>query len=262
MNAAPPRLLVIGNSHIAAPRLAYVAAPERWPGWDIDFCGLLAGNIGRLTLRAGILVPADKTVAAEMKFYNLVRQLDVSGYDAFAIVGGFGWAGAASLCARHRSLDFPSVVAAGCDCQLVGRDFLAAALRERLHHAAAFRLLRQLAGLGRPVLMRPEPLPSADCVADPARFGAYADLVARGDAVFWRDWFWRTAEEQAGDAARLLPWPDDTALAGVWSRPELMRGALRLTPHRAKPQPQSDFAHGNADHGVLVMDQIIAALQG
>lgn len=260
MTAGLPRLLIIGNSHIAAPRLAFVEQPERWPGWDIDFCGLLGGNIGRLTLRDGVLVPADKSVAAEMKFYNLVRQLDVSAYDAFAIVGGFGWAGTATLCAAHRSMDFPSAIAGGGDFQLVGRAFLRAALRDRLRHAAAFRLLRQLAALRRPVLMRPEPLPSADCATDSARFGIYADMVARGDAIFWRDRFLEVADAQARDIGTVLRWSELTSLEGVYTRPEMMRGALRLTPHRSTAQPVTDYAHGNACYGARVMDQILDAL--
>lgn len=262
MTAGFPRLLIIGNSHIAAPRLAYVEQPERWPGWDIDFCGLLGGNVGRLTLRDGVLVPDDSSVAAEMKFYNLVRQLDVSGYDAFAIIGGFGWAGTSGLCMDHRSLDFPSAKTGRGDFQLVGRTFLQAALRERLHHAAAFRLMRQLATLDRPVLMRPEPLPSADCVTDSARFGGYVDMVARGDAAYWRETFLRLATVQAGATGRLLHWPEAASIGIAYTRPELMRGAMRLTPHRSRAQPVTDFAHGNAEYGAVVMDQILAALAG
>lgn len=262
MSAAEPRLLVIGNSHIAGPRLAYVAEPDRWPGWDVDFCGLLAGGIGRLELRDGVLEPMDPRVAAEMRQINMVRRLPVTDYDAIAIVGGFGWTAVAGICAAHRSLDFPSMGAGAPDCQLVGRSFLDAVLRARCRMAVAFRLMRQLRRLKVPQLMLPEPLPSADCGADPVRFGAYMDLVARGDAGFWRSWFRRAAEAEAGGAARLLFWPDEAVIDDAFTRPSLMRGALRLGGHGQQPQPQGDFAHGNAAYGALMMDLVTAALAG
>lgn len=261
MSDLPPRLLVIGNSHIAAPRLAYVREPGCWPGWDVDFCGLLSGNIGRLNLRDGVLVPADKTVAAEMRFYNLVQRLDVRSYDAFAIIGGFGWTSAAAVCADHRSLDFPSVRAGATDCQLVGRLFLDLALRQRAQGAAAFRLLRQLRAMEKPMLMLPEPMPSVDCKADRDRFGSYVDLVSRGDARFWQGRFCQAVEAELGSGARLLRWPEIARTGEAYTRADLMRGAIRLSPHETQPQPQTDYAHGNADYGLLVMDQIMAALE-
>lgn len=260
MTQATPRLLVIGNSHIAGPRLAYVSDPGRWPGWDVDFLGMLAGNIGRLDLREGVLEPVDAEVAAEMKRYNLVRRLPVSGYDAMAIVGGIGWTAMAELCADHRSVDFPSILAGVANGQLVGRSFLETALRARCRSVAAFRLMRRLRGLGVPLLMLPEPLPSAECRDDPARFATYLDLVDRGDAGFWRGWFQRAAMAEAGGDARLLFWPEEILIDGAFTRPDLMRGAVRLSPDGSRPQPQSDFAHGNADYGRLVMDRIVAAL--
>ncbi|MDP5307149.1 hypothetical protein [Paracoccus spongiarum] len=260
MSAALPRLLVIGNSHIAAPRLAYVADSARWPTHDIDFCGLLSGNIGRLELRDGVLAPTDPAVAAEMRHYNMVRRLPVTGYDAFAIVGGLGWTGSAQLCADHRSLDFPSVIAGDAGCQLVGRRLLDAALRQRIRGSAALRLLAQLRPLGRPVLLLPEPMPSAECTADPDRFGAYVDLVARGDAPFWQAWFCRAVAAEAAPGAVPLFWPDPAREGVAFTRADLMRGALRLSPHQPEPQPATDYAHGNADYGALVMEQIVAAL--
>lgn len=260
---AAPRLLIIGNSHIAAPRLAYLEDPDRWPGWDVDFCGLPGGSIGHLDLREGVLHPADRKVAGEMRQFNLVRSLDVSGYDAFAIIGGFGWAGVAALCADHRSPDFPSVVAGtggGDSCQLVGHAMLVAALRARCRNSASARLLRQLADLGRPVVMLPEPMPSAECGSDPARFGAYVDLVARGDADLWRQMFQRAAEEELASGAVLPFWPAAASEDGLHTRPDLMRGSVRLSAHRADQHGEGDYAHGNAQYGALVMDQVMVAL--
>lgn len=260
MSAARLRLLFIGNSHIGAPRLAYAADPLRWPDWEIDFLGMLGGNFARLDLVGGALVPTNEKLAAEMQYYNMVRRLEVGGYDAFAIVGGLGWTGMAALCAAHRSLGFPSVMAGATGVQLVGRQFLDAALRERFRKSAAGRLRQRLDSLGKPVLILPEPMPSAECTAARARYAAYVDMVERGDAQFWRDWFRRCAEAELGRAAQVLFWPEAAAISGAYTRPELMRGAMRLTPHRDQPQPETDFAHGNAGYGAMMMDQIMAAL--
>lgn len=260
MSAELPRLLIIGNSHIAAPRLAYIGAPERWPGWDIDFLGLPGGLFGRLELHGGVLVPPNESAAQEMLRYNLVRRLDVSGYDAFATIGGFGWLGAALMTDQHRSLDFPSVRAGDGRAQLVSRSFLAHALRTRLRMSAAGRALRLLEPLGRPVVMLPEPLPSAGCEAAPDRYGAYLAMAARGDARFWMTRFRVTAGGQFAQSAALRLWPKEAIHDGCFTRPDLMRGAPKLAAGAGLTQPETDFAHGNADYGALVMDQIMAAL--
>ncbi|MDB6176679.1 hypothetical protein PAF17_04075 [Paracoccus sp. Z330] len=262
-----PRLLILGNSHIAAPRMAYVSSPEDWPFWDVDFLGLLAGNIGRLHVRDGVLVPDTDEVAAEMKFYNLVRELDIGEYDAFAVVGGFGWRGMAAICADHRSKEFPSMHAGamhgqGQDCQLVSRDFLQEVLCSRVRNSPAGKLALRIAPLGKPVLMLPEPLPSAECDTPPGRFSDYSDMVRRQDGLHWRQCFQAAAVDVLGDSARIVFWPEIAQQDGVFTRPDLMRGALRLSPHAQEPQPETDYAHGNQDYGRLVLDQIMAALPG
>lgn len=256
------RLLIIGNSHIAAPRLAYVAAPERWPGWDVDFLGLPRGQFGRLELRDGSLAARDEGVARNMRKYNFVSHLDVTGYDAFATVGGFGWSGTAGFVDDHRGIDFPSVLGGEDDCQLVGAAFLSHALRTLLRGMAAVRLADQLKGLKKPIVMVPEPLPSADCKDAPEQYGAYCRMVDRGDGGFWRDWFLRIADELLGDHAHLRMWPKTAVVDGLYTDPVMMRGAPVLSPHKDEEQPDTDFAHGNADYGALVMDQIVAELPG
>lgn len=255
-----PRLLILGNSHVSAPRLAYISAPEDWPDWDIDFLGMPGGNLVKLALKDGVLLPETPEISDHMKFYNLVRRLDIRGYDAFALVGGFGWRDLATICADHRSVDFPSVIQGDRDCQLVSRQFLHDVLCTRIRGSDMGRMLERLRTLDKPVVVVPEPLPSTECVADPARFGIYQAMAQRGDGAHWKDRFVAAANEAIGAVARITFWPAEAIEQGAFTRSDLMRGALRLRPDAEVQIPENDFAHGNLDYGRMVMDQIAAAL--
>lgn len=255
-----PRLLIIGNSHIAAPRRAYVAQPERWPDWDVDFVGLLAGDIAGLELRDGVLCPLSEEIAEKMRRFNMVTKVRAIDYDALAIVGGYSFSSTASFIADHRSIDFPSVQAGDQSCQLVGAGFLDAMLDQRLQGAAAGRMLTQLATLQKPIVMAPEPLPSFECSADPGKYGNYLRMVARQDHLHWRSHYEAAKRRNFGDRAVVLPWPETALQIGAFTLPDYMRGSWRLDVEVEQPHDESDFAHANPDYGALVLDQLMVAL--
>lgn len=256
-----PRVLLLGNSHIGALRLAHASDPERWPDWDVYFLGVLAGSLGQLDLRDGVLVPTTPAAQSQMKYYNHVNRLDVSGFDAFAICGGVSWIRAASICADHRSLDFPSVIAGDESCQIVSRDFLQTALQQRLAGSSAGRILSRLGVLGKPVMMAPEPMLSVDGAADHDRYADYNDLVERGDLAHWRGLYAQAAARSFGLGATVIGWPEPALERAAYTRHELMRGSRRLGVEDAA-HPEDDYEHANADYGLLVMDQIMQALTG
>ncbi|MCF3973391.1 hypothetical protein [Paracoccus salsus] len=260
MSGDLPRVLFIGNSHSGALRLAYAAEPDRWPRWDVYFLGVLANRLGELDLRGGRLVPVTDAAAWQLRYYNHVRNLDVTGFDAFVIVGGTSWVRTAGICADHRSLDFPSIVAGATNPQLVGRPFLQAALRWRLQASSTGRLLSRIRSLGKPVLVVPEPMLSEDGADDRKRYAAYVDLVGRGDAGHWLSMYREARERVLGADATLLDWPRSALVDGVYTASALMRGSKRLGPVEGDAHPDDDYEHANAAYGALVMEQIMRAL--
>ncbi|AUH33628.1 hypothetical protein [Paracoccus tegillarcae] len=261
MNALKPRrLLVIGNSHAAAPRMAYAASPESWPDYDVAFLAVRGGNINQLELRGTVLHPMDAKTAREMQDFSFVREVDLTTYDALAIVGGFGWVPLAQLFDGHRCMGFPSVLAGDDDCQLIGRSLMRKTLEIRTERIFSTRLMRKLKPMGKPIVMMPEPLPSDECGADLKTYEDYSMMVARGDAGHARRMFQRAARHALRNDAILPFWPDSVIVDDAYTSAAFMRGAPRLSPGFDVMHGSTDFAHGNADYGALLLDRIIGAL--
>lgn len=253
------RLLIIGNSHLTAPRNAYVAAPSRWAGWDVDTLAVPGRDMAWLAVTDGQMVATDADVARRMRFYNHVESVALGGYDAFAVVGGFNTASTAALCAGHRSADFPSMAAGAGDALLVGAGLVTAMLDQRIAASGAGKVLGQIAALGRPVAAAPEPLPAPACVGD-AQYRDFADLIARGDWPHWAGLVAAARGRVLGPLAHLLDQPAGTVVDGCFTRADLMRGSVRLHPADMPPHDDTDHAHANDAYGAMVMDQITAAL--
>ena len=262
MTVPPLHMLIIGNSHVGAVRLAYAAAPGRWPGVDALFLGLPGWNMADLTMDGGILRPLNDKAAVALREYNQIEELDLSDFAAFAVVGGHAFRHSARFVTDHVCPDLPSAGGASARRQLVSRDFLTRALAERLGFSAANRVHRRLSALGRPMIMAPEPMPSADCRAAPDDYGDYLDLVDRGDHSTWTQIYRAVWAETLGADTTVLDWPAAALVDGAFTRTDLMRGSMTLLPSASQRHPDGEYAHANAAYGALVMDQIAAAAAG
>lgn len=253
-----PRLLVLGNSHSAALRVALRDAPERWPGFRPDVFAMPGNTLAELELRGDALHPPNPEIAQKMRFYNQVEAFSLAGYDAFVVVGGLAVSALAVLQDRQRSVDFPSV-AAGKRCRLVSGAFIDAVMRERIEGSPALRVIRKLAGRGR-VLFVDQLFPSVDCRDAPQGFVAHVAMAARGDGAAFHARYLDVLGQVLGDGAVHLPQPAQTVVDQVFTAPEWMRGSVRMNPRRDVPHDAAEYGHANAAYGALQVDQIIAAL--
>ncbi|MTH63287.1 hypothetical protein [Paracoccus shanxieyensis] len=255
-----PKLLILGNSHTAASRVALRDDPERWPGFCPDVFAMPGETLADLDLQDGALHPPNAEIAQKMRFYNQTDRFSLTGYDAFVLIGGLSVNAVSALQDRHRSVDFPSV-AAGQDCCLVSSGLIDALIADRIEASPALRILRKLAGLSaRPVLFIDQVLPSSDCRDDPQRFAGYVAMVARGDGMAFRDRYLRVLHRVLGGDAIHLPQPAQTIADGVFSAPEWMRGSVRMNPRRDVLHEVAEHGHANAAYGALQVDQILRAL--
>lgn len=255
------RVLLIGNSHLAAPRNALRERPDNWPDFKPDMFGLPGRRIGELVLRDGVLQSDDPEIRRLITFYNDIPQLAVTGYDAFVVLGGSSFAQICAVQTSHRSAGFPSV-AAGIPCELCSEGFMDAMLRRRILASTAMRLIRQLAGLARaPILFLPAPLPSQDCQSGPDQEQALVSLSRRGDgASFYRRYLDQLHDLMA-DLAVVVEQPPDTVVQEVFTESSWMRGSLRLNSRQDVRHGPAEYGHGNSRYGARQIDQILAALQ-
>lgn len=256
----PRNVLMIGNSHTAAPRIALRDNPDRWPNFRPDVFAMPGRTFGELELHGDRLCPTTENALKQMRFYNRMSDLPLGGYDGFLVVGGLSFAALAGLQDSHRSLGFPSVEQ-GVPCQLISTGYVDALMRHRIEHAPAIRLIRILAALGQgPVLFLDTVFPSAECRHDPQGFSAYVMMAARGDAPVYRGRFLRLLHEVLRGRAVHIPQPAYTVVDDVFTAPEWMRGSVRMNPRRDVTHEPREYGHANAAYGTLQLDAILAAL--
>ncbi|RCW82073.1 hypothetical protein [Paracoccus lutimaris] len=258
----PRKVLLLGNSYSAAPRVALRNDPGRWPGLQVTVLAMPGNMLAALALEEGRLVPRGDDARYSMGYYNDMTELALAGFDAFAVIGGLSFYTLLPLQNTHRSPDFPSVMR-GEACQLISTGLMDAMIRQHMTISAALCTIRLLAGLGQgPVLFMDSLFPSADCWQDGERFDPYIAMAERGDAAAFHARYLRILHEALGSDATYLPQPVQTIVEEVFTAPEWIRGSLRMQPRRDVPHEKTDFGHANPAYGALQVDLIASALAG
>lgn len=256
----PRNVLIIGNSHTAAPRIALRDDPAHWPDFAPDVFAMPGHSLIALELDGRTIVTRDDEVRRKMEYYNGVPDLPVSGYDAFVVIGGLAFHQLAGLQETHRSLDFPSAPRHR-DFIPVSTGFVDALLHHQIERSPALRMVRLLAGLGQgPVLFMDQVLPSAECRQQQDQYAAYVALFQRGDAPAYHARYLRILGQLLGADGTYLPQPAQTVRDEAFTAPEWMRGSIRMQPRRDVPHEASDYGHANPAYGRLQVDLITQAL--
>ena len=256
----PDNLLVIGNSHVVALRLALRDNPDRWADLGATFFALPPAPLRQLSLQDGHLLPDTVEAQRHMRRLNGTDQLALAGYDAFLIVGGPAFSAVAQLQRSHRSLDFPSV-AAGQPCDLISTGYMDAMIRHRVRYSAALKLARMLESLQEgPVLLAEAPLPSEECRDDPAGLEHYLQMIQRGDAAHFWARYRQALQDVAGAGVTVVPQPPQTIADDFFTARDWMRGSFGLGRDGEEPHQDRDYHHANPGYGGLQLDLLMKAL--
>ncbi|MBK4214511.1 hypothetical protein JJJ17_01080 [Paracoccus caeni] len=257
----PARLLMIGNSHLVAPRLALQQDPARWPGLHADFFTLPPSALRHIIIRDRTLLPQNAEARGHMMRLNNIPDLPLAGYDGFVVIGGPSFSAVTQLQRRHRCIGFPSV-AEGVPCELISTGYMDAMIRHRIRYTAALRLTRRLEKLQQgPVLLVEVVLPSQDCRDDPERLEHYIDMVTRGDAAEFMRRYRDALADVIGPGVTIVRQPSQTIADDFFTASDWMRGSLGLGREEARPHRERDYHHANPAYGALQLDAIVAALK-
>lgn len=254
------RLVILGNSHIAAPRLAWTEMAARHPGVEVRFFGGLQTVLAAMTLDAkgqfGLHAGAQVSDHDRAKTLELFGALsvDLSGIDALAFCG-LDW-GIDEILALTDAFDIDGLIESGAPRHLSARAFDAFArdVAQRSLPDAVWQGWR-----GRKILM-PRPLPPTrvqDSDSDWAE--AWRRVTPRGMGRVmqrYRDLF---AEGAAAQGYGLCYQPAATLTAQGLTEDRFNQlppkfGNLKL-PRRA-----DDRVHMNAGFGALWLDSLIDQL--
>lgn len=239
------RVCIVGNSHLAALKLAVTQGRISFPEHDIVFWGARGKRFSSIRLKSGRLVPGgDPAVAEEVLRVSDQRhqEIDPHNFDLIAFYAG--------------SLPLPAFVYdIAALCRPDGLPFsgscLRAAARQWLEERRAFAWARQIVASGSTrVLLVPQPYWSAnDTVAKPPALpSGLLDLIEQTLAA--------TAREHG---LEILFQPRHTLDDSGFTRAEFSVNSVRLTESLDQKHDDVDNKHMNAEFGALALTGILGS---
>lgn len=249
------RLVVVGNSHLAALKLAWDAVPAAARPFPARFFGARRHGLDELAVDGGTLVPASDHVREQLRFTSGGDDvIAVAGRDVAVVGHAVSVVPLLRLLEGHR---LPGAGAAGA--APVSRGFLAEAAVDVLTNAPGLALFGKLRAAGaRAILVVPEPLP-AETIREHAPYAAWWPPAAQLAALHAA---YRAALD--GLAARhgvtILDQPAETIVPPAYTAAAFTRGSRRLTPGFAEPHAPSEPFHMNEAYGAAVLAVLARAV--
>lgn len=253
------RLVVFGNSHIGALKLAWDEMAGRWPGVSIEFFGLP----GALALKPRLFddrsfgLPEDGSVtAAEIALCRRLNgrtRIGLSQADA-ALSVGYEWL-PQRLAQVIFAFDVDGLVESGAP------RLLSAAAFDAVCDALAAEILpdERWSGWSRPSFHAVfRPMPSEVIAADPAHRAWHGIRAKRGVGAAFDRYRRRIAEAMAARGIGAFFQPQDTLSPLHLTRETYGRASVRWASDQ--PHPEGELFHMNAAFGAKCLDHVLGAL--
>ena len=262
------RLLLIGNSHLAALKSAHGAEPARWKALEPVWAGFLKRSLTEITPTPDALIPSGDEGARALSTFGHGDALSLDGIDAVAIVGcQVSMLNAVRLHRQTRCVALPSLAdtpnLATMEPLLMSR----AAWEETAKHSMLEKIGMEFAARLRAVrpdleiASVPQPhITQGALRSTTKKLHGFRLMAEAGDLPLMARAFTR-AVDGACDALDLLhlPQPRETIFRHAMTRKPYMRGSVRLAGGGRHAHPEDDMLHANAAYGALVLDQLEAA---
>jgi peptidoglycan hydrolase-like protein with peptidoglycan-binding domain len=262
------RVCIIGNSHVAALREAWMRDPDRWTGFSATFLGAHQDLLLQTEVRDGRLIPITDAATQTFQKISGVTGIDLDAHDVFVIAGSsVAQATALQIYRDARWVGLPSLDActdlATMAEQLISRPAALATMRAALGTRLGPRLAARLrAGTNRRIFLTAQPRVSELILKSPRPVTRLHNIaIKKGDAQALGQAFEEAAAQVlARSDTVFLPQPRETISHYVLTAQAFVKGANRLAATLDVPQAKDDIIHANGNYGALVLDQIAAAL--
>lgn len=262
------RVCIIGNSHVAALREAWLQEPGRWSGFSVTFLGAHQDLLLQTEVRDGRLIATTDAAAQTFQKISGVTEIELDAHDVFVIAGSsVAQATALQIYRDARWVSLPSLATvsdlATMPEQLISRAAAQATMRAALSTRLGPRLAQRLrGGTRRRIFLTAQPRVSEIILKSPRPVTRLHNIaIKNGDAAALGQAFEDAAVQVLAQSDTIfLPQPGQTVAHHVLTAQSYVKGANRLAASLDVPQTKDDIIHANGAYGALVLDQIAAAL--
>ncbi len=251
------RLLLIGNSHLAALKLGWDKIADQYPDVKCDFFGGPANWIEGAVFEHGtikVTVPlwAEKVAVIT----GGPTRVELAEYDAIAFIGlNFGLAPYMGKLSR---LTLHDLGPAKGKFQIVSKSCLRQLFSDIIAGTLAFRWASMIAeASGKPVFLIPQPLSSEARLEHDASLRRHPNFKAQ--AAAWLAAFQSAARTlTAAKGLTLIEQPASTLAFPGFTRAELSRNSVSLLNNK---HTELEFNHMNTTYGIELWHALLAAVR-
>jgi hypothetical protein len=254
------RLLLLGNSHLAALKLGWDEVADDYPGLRCTFFGAPAKWTRHAVLRNGTITIDHEPLAEKvMAVSGGRRSIAVEEFDAVCIVGMYF--GFSELVRELRDVRTYDMKPMSRDSPLVSQACLEQLVRDALSGSAALEWATKIRqACNKAVFLAPAPLPAESRVtAD--RFGRAMPRHFRANAEYIFESYRRVAcALTTQNGIDLIEQPASTIASPGFTKNEFSRGSVRLLGDSVA-HAQEDFSHMNKLYGVALFREIVTTVE-
>lgn len=265
------RIVMFGNSHLAAQKFALRDTPDAWPDMNITFVGAHKNQLLETDITDGILRPASEAAKRTFATLNKLQDLDLAAFDAVAISGCQITFNLASVLYKDaRWLGLPSLAALQDPAQmrerLVSSSLFDTSLRAEVAKTIGARLAEKIRDVAPdlPIYVLGQPRVGERVLLGGKKLSTgHLRILKKGDGAALSARFDRVVTDMLAETGiTFLAQPDDTRAQHILTADPFTNGAMRLAREDRHKQPKDDILHANAAYGAKTLTQLQAALTG
>jgi hypothetical protein len=249
-------ICLIGNSHLAAIKLAWDEIQGQFPHTVLQMFGSHSASLKDTSLDSGRIVPTTKQVARNFKWTSQTNAIRLNKYAAFYIISG----GFSSLPIFRLYSEWGYYELNGRRKFLVSQDCFRRAALGWIRSVPAMHLLRLIrSGSEAPIYLCAQALPSDECVDDPDCDIEHKDAIANRDDAKLFGLYLDICRELTGDNIFVIQQPDSTKSGIALTRREYSRNSVGLTPKFDLEHAPNDYFHMNRLYGEEMIKMMFGA---
>ncbi len=244
---------VIGNSHLAAVKLAWDEHARDYPHISATMFGSPRASLRQTRVKAGKIVPTSDIVTKNFRWTAKTDDIDLAAYASFHIVACqiSTW----QMFNAYRRFGYFELKSRRA--HLVSKDSFRQGARERLAGATGLHLARLIRkGSGAPIQLCKQAFPSEACVENPRKF-PHDDIIKNGDIEELIDLHDQIVADLFKDLdVEIVPQPSVTVARPGLTKRIYSDNSVRLREGLSKTHGENDYLHMNGLYGAEVLKQM------
>lgn len=249
-------LCILGNSHMAAFKLAWEAIKKDHPDVSITFFGGIKGVVNRLHVEDGAIVADNDRIRESLLWTSGGLDRITGDYDAFLLIGmGLSYERLVRMLKSHRLPSMIKTLKHGI--QAISETYLQAATEDFYSASGAVQNVERVRAItSAPVFYIPCPLFSERALDDASY--AYWHFAKGGDHMLN---VYNSMLDRLRERCTVVPQPEETVVDGIFTKGEYCVGAVRLENGLDRLHDVRDYRHMNAEFGEISLRDALAIIR-